>query len=103
MFGMIAAQGNQLFANLAICAGSLSSFALPRVLDNLFHFAASASATICITASARMNQRIDASFHGIIPGCRRCIIGFLLIQRQLFHVMRMRVLRFACFAQIIVL
>lgn len=55
MFGMVAAQCNQLFANLAICTGSLSSFALSRVLDNLLHFAASASATICITASARMD------------------------------------------------
>jgi hypothetical protein len=63
VFGMVAAECDQLLANGTICASGLPSFALFCVLDHLLHLMASAATAVCIPTGAGMNQRVDALLH----------------------------------------
>ena len=74
-FGMITAEGNQLFANGAASIGL--AFALTGMRNNPFHFVATWGATICIATLTSMHQTVDTA----LDSCDTIRIAAILVSR----------------------
>lgn len=65
VFGMIAAEGNQLLADRAAAIGL--ALAALGVLDNPLHLLAGRQRTVCIATLARVHQGLDAALDAEPP------------------------------------
>jgi hypothetical protein len=62
VFGMVATQGDQLFANWAAAIGF--AFARTRVRDNALHLLTRRQATVGVATLAGVNKRLDTTLDG---------------------------------------
>lgn len=108
MFRVVAAESDELFANVALLIVLLLLFqfcATFRVLDDLFHLLAIWSIAICVTALGGMDQVLDAlldAFSPLLVRAHRVVLVVAAEQARVRHFLFQRhIVRWAFISSIV--